>query len=103
MQLLPAGESSLPGFSGPENRFLVPPEQTHIFRDYLLQGKQPADPAFLASHALDSEAMQNLKRREHQEFLLKRRQLLLDIEARYVEALGLTYSRKQGPLALIQA
>ena len=93
----------MPGFSGPENRFLVPPEQTHIFRDYLLQGKQPADPAFLASHALDSEAMQNLKRREHQEFLLKRRQLLLDIEARYVEALGLTYSRKQGPLALIQA
>jgi hypothetical protein len=95
MQLLAPKESDLPGFSGPENRFLVQPEKTHAFRDYLMKGSGVPSAAILASHALDIDMIAVLRRGDYQQFLQMRRQRLLSIEAEFVKNLGLVYGPQQ--------
>ena len=95
MQLLAPKESDLPGFSGPENRFLVQPEKTHAFRDYLMKALGVPSAAVLASHALDIDMISVLRRGEYQRFLQMRRQRLLAIEAEFVKNLGLVYAPQQ--------
>ncbi len=94
MQLLAPRESDLPGFSGPENRFLVQPEQAHAFRDYLVIGHEVPSQSFLASHALDEDMLLVLRLQAFQRFLEMRRQRLLRIEAAFVDGLGLAVRRE---------
>jgi hypothetical protein len=95
MQLLVARETDLPGFSGPENRFLVQPEKSHGFRDYLMRGPGAPSEAILTSHALDANMIATLRSGDLQRFLQMRRQRLLDIEAEFVKNLGLVYAPQQ--------
>jgi hypothetical protein len=95
MQLLAPKESDLPGFSGPENRFLVQPEKTHAFRDYLMKGPGVPSAAVLGSHALDIDMIAVLRSGDYTQFLQMRRLRLLDIEAKFVNNLGLVYAPQQ--------
>lgn len=98
IQLLAPRESDLPGYSGPENRFLVQPEKAHAFRDCLMKGPGVPSAAVLASHALDADTVVVLRRKDFQQFLQMRRRRLLEIEADFVKNLGLVYAPQQSSM-----
>jgi hypothetical protein len=97
LQLVSSQDCNLSGVSGPENRFLVKPEAAHDFREFLLKKVDiaPGIP-FMNSHALDLDMIECLRSRQYEEFFTKRRLLLLKIEAKFVEELGLVYAIPMG-------
>jgi hypothetical protein len=92
MQLITSGGMTAKHYNGPENRFIVEPEKASAFREHLLQPRSTLSPEFLASHAITQEAAAALERCDYSVFLTLRRSHLLELEAGFVESLGLQYS-----------
>jgi hypothetical protein len=83
---------------GPENRFIVAPEDTKDFKSYLLDDlHNPPSDEWLASHAIPPNAMEALteterpERERWREFLKARRNHILQMEKKRVEEVGLDY------------
>jgi hypothetical protein len=83
--------------SGPENRFIVHPQDAIAFRKALMPsgGLFPIDIRnnfdFLRSHAISDEAADALNEENYGAFLTLRREMLVANEIEFVKSLGLDY------------
>ncbi|MDM8564390.1 DUF262 domain-containing protein [Candidatus Halobeggiatoa sp. HSG11] len=77
--------------SSPENCFIVKPQNSSKFKNYLLNPLETWDKDFLRSHAISEDAAQALKQDDYETFLSERRQTLIELEKSFIEPLGLDY------------
>ena len=82
---------------GPENRFIVRPEDNRKLKNRITAANNPPSDDWLKSHAIPKQAMEHLSnsdlssRERRLKFLAARRERLLDLEKQRVESVGLDY------------
>lgn len=84
---------------GPENRFVVKPEDTKKFKKYITNKDNCLSDEWLASHAIPRRALEYLRstgnglteRQRRLKFLEVRRERVLKLEKERVEKIGLDY------------